>query len=185
LSATSTVSGAGFTARFAAPGPIGSTTPSTVAATTVTASGTITPAQVAGIVGTTTNNNAQAGSVGEYVTATQALTAAVSGTVTNLTSISLTAGDWDVQGTVHFVPAGTTVIAGRQGSLSTTTGTLGPIGSATLFRSTLAAGLDEVFPTPTVRFSLTATTTVFIVYAVVFTTSTCQVEGIIRARRVR
>ena len=38
LSASSTVSGAGFTARFAVPGPIGSTTPSTGAFTTLSAS---------------------------------------------------------------------------------------------------------------------------------------------------
>jgi len=41
LSATSTVSGAGFTARFAAPGPIGNTTPSTGAFTTLSASSTV------------------------------------------------------------------------------------------------------------------------------------------------
>lgn len=41
LSASSTVSGAGFTARFAVPGPIGSTTPSTGAFTTLAASSTV------------------------------------------------------------------------------------------------------------------------------------------------
>lgn len=41
LSATSTVSGAGFTARFATPGPIGSGTASTGAFSTLSASGTV------------------------------------------------------------------------------------------------------------------------------------------------
>jgi hypothetical protein len=43
LSASSTVSGTGFTNRFAAPGPIGSTTASTGAFTTLTAGGTAFP----------------------------------------------------------------------------------------------------------------------------------------------
>lgn len=48
LSASSTVSGAGFTARFATPGPIGSTSASTGAFTTIAASGTFTGATITG-----------------------------------------------------------------------------------------------------------------------------------------
>jgi hypothetical protein len=56
LSASSTVGGAGFTARFAAPGAIGSTTPSTGAFTTLNASGVITAS--AGVAGNVTGTAA-------------------------------------------------------------------------------------------------------------------------------
>lgn len=46
LSATGAVSGAGFSARFAAPGPIGSVTPSTGAFTTLAASGAVSGAGI-------------------------------------------------------------------------------------------------------------------------------------------
>lgn len=59
LSATGTVSGAGFTARFASPGPIGNTSASTGAFTTVSASGQITSTVSTGtapfVVASTTN----------------------------------------------------------------------------------------------------------------------------------
>lgn len=48
LAASSTVSGAGFTARFATPGPIGNTSASTGAFTTLTTSGNVTLGDAAG-----------------------------------------------------------------------------------------------------------------------------------------
>ncbi len=68
LSASSSVSGAGFTAWAASPPPIGGTAPAAGAFTTLSASGVLTPA--AGIVGTTAGGNATAGNVGEYIFAT-------------------------------------------------------------------------------------------------------------------
>lgn len=58
------------------------------------------------IVGVTNGSNAAAGSVGEYVTASPTGISLTTGTTINLTSISLTAGDWDVSGAVEFSPAG-------------------------------------------------------------------------------
>ncbi|HHT9109581.1 MAG TPA: hypothetical protein ACFYDZ_00310 [Candidatus Brocadiaceae bacterium] len=52
-----------------------------------------------GVIGTTTNNNAAAGSVGEYVTSTILAASGVSlssSASVDITSISLTAGDWDI-----------------------------------------------------------------------------------------
>ena len=73
-------------------GTTGVTTPG------LSSTGTITPGQTTGIVGTTTNNNAQAGSVGEYVASviTTYTNFPATGVFGDLTSISLTAGDWDV-----------------------------------------------------------------------------------------
>ena len=51
----------------------------------------------AGIVGTTTNNNTVAGNIGEYVESVFSNVAAgATGVIIDATSISLTAGDWDV-----------------------------------------------------------------------------------------
>ena len=79
-------------------GTVGATTATTGAFTTITASSTITPSSTAGIVGTTTNNNANAGSVGEYVSSYISTYAnyPATGVFGDATSISLTAGDWDI-----------------------------------------------------------------------------------------
>ncbi|HEY6019562.1 MAG TPA: hypothetical protein VIY48_06565, partial [Candidatus Paceibacterota bacterium] len=80
------------------------------------------------IKGTSTNDNAIAGDVGELITSTVASASGVSLTSTtaaNVTSISLTAGDWDVDGTVDFNLAASTSVTVLSASISLTTGTLG------------------------------------------------------------
>jgi len=72
---------------------------------------------------TTTNDSATAGNVGEYVESvivTGSSTALTTATAKTVTSISLTAGDWDVDTVVHFNPAGTTTITALIGGLSLT-----------------------------------------------------------------
>jgi len=151
----------------------------------------IIPDQTAGLTGTTTNNNANAGAVGEYVTATIATGASVAlgtGVTSNITSISLTAGDWDVTGAVDFTFGATTSYTNLIGSVSTTTGTIGAQDSKFDFETPAAvptAGADSTFPVPVVRFSLSGTTTVFLVAQGTFTVSTLKAYGTIRARRVR
>jgi hypothetical protein len=146
--------------------------------------GALTPAQPAGIVGTTAANNAAAGSVGEFVSANAAggsvpLTTAVAA---NITSISLTAGDWDVDGNSNFAfsaASAVTVIA----AISATSATLPPgVFQGSLQGSTLT---NATLPTGTTRFSLAATTTIFLVGFASFAGVTCNGGGFIRARRVR
>lgn len=185
LSATSTVSGAGFTARFSSPGPIGNTAASTGAFTTLSSTGTFTPSSTNGIVGTTTNDNANAGSVGEFVTATGSGIALTTTVAANVTSISLTAGDWEVNGNISFLPAGGGGLSSVVGSANTTSATT----AAAPFRFVLQvngglANGEWAFPIPPQRFSLSATTTVFLVGQAGFT-NTCAATGVIRARRVR
>lgn len=162
----------------------------TVSATTIVASSTITPSQTAGIVGTTTNNNANAGSEGEYIVGSLSPGVAISlssGTPANVTSINLTAGDWDVSGAVDFQPGTTTSIASYFGGSSTTTATLG--GQDTAFRINQAASVPgnaaSTYPIPVVRLSLASTTTVYLVAQATFTVSTLTAYGTIRARRMR
>lgn len=185
LSATGTVSGAGITARFSTPGPIGNTTPSTGAFTTITATSTITPSSTNGIVGTTTNDNVNAGSVGEYVSATNSGgTSLTSNTGTNITSISLTAGDWDVSGIVFFNTSANNLnnMLVNVGSVSAALGGLGTQNQSTSAGAAIGTGY---LGTPLVRFSLSTTTTVYLVGYAGFASGTVTATGIIRARRVR
>lgn len=154
--------------------------------TSVAVSGTITPSQTNGIIGTTTNNNANAGSIGEYVTATGTAVSLSNGISTNVTSISLTAGDWDVSANVEFDPAVTTVIQSGAVGINTVSATLpaSPMKTITETNNTIANLLITALA-PTTRVNISATTMVYIVANAAFTISTCTATGYIRARRVR
>ena len=160
---------------------------------TLGVTGTITPGQTTGIVGTTTNTNAQAGSVGEYIESRVVQGSAVALTTNinaNVTSISLTAGDWDVSGLIAFDGDATTLVQNLIGGASTTSATLsGTLDYATLaFNSTglaLYTSQDPRIALPVLRFSLSSTTTVYLVAASRFTVSSHTAYGQISARRVR
>jgi hypothetical protein len=160
--------------------------------TTVTASSTITPSQTAGIVGTTTNNNADAGSVGEFISSTilQANRVGLTtGTPVNVTSISLTAGDWDVSILLGLSENSSTAWTYYIGSVSAVSATVstsvtnnvqGSVNSSTL------AVVNVYLPGPVVRVSLASTTTYYLVAQGGFTGGSGQAAfGTIRARRVR
>ncbi len=197
LSATSTVSGAGFTARFSTPGPIGNTAASTGAFTTLSSTGTFTPSSTNGIVGTTTNDNANAGSVGELIISTVVAGSAVAlttNTAANVTSISLTAGDWEVQGDIYFTGGTTTVGVYRTASVSQTTAALDlnppnynivPDYGSTPYAVTTGNTNGLGVFTPAIRKSLSGTTTIFLVAQAGFSASTTSAYGVLRARRVR
>ena len=64
------------------------------------------------IHGTGTNDSAAAGYVGEVIESNVPIGSAISisaGVAANITSITLTAGDWDIWGGVTLLPAGSTV----------------------------------------------------------------------------
>jgi hypothetical protein len=137
-----------------------------------------------GNVGTTTNDNASAGVVGEFVSSTIALASAVAlsnGAAANVTSISLTAGDWDVTGNVFFNVSTSATL--NTCWVSTTSATL-PDAS---LRNTV--GASTVGPTglgtPFLRLSLSGTTTVFLSALSNFGTGTNSGCGGIFARRRR
>jgi hypothetical protein len=142
----------------------------------------------AAVKGTTTNDNAAAGYLGEYVESVIASGSAVSlsnATAANIASISLTAGDWDVTGVLDFVLTGATSTDYKAG-VSATSATFGGQDSfvnfpflTTLLSDTLGLML------PAVRFSLTTTTTAFLVAQATFSAGTTAGYGTIRARRVR
>lgn len=145
------------------------------------------------LVGTTTNDNAAPGIVGEYISASVVAGSAVAlttATGANVTSISLTAGDWDVWGNIGFVPAATTNITQLQGGCSTTSAQIPGVPNAGFLQQFGSGGLvpgaanlsSAVVP---FRFSLAVTTTVFLTALANFTVSTLGAYGFIAARRRR
>lgn len=166
---------------------IGGTTPAAGSFTTLSSTGNFTPSQTNGIVGTTTNNSANAGSVGEFLPNTTSGTSLTSTVAANATSISLTAGDWDVTGVVQFVPgAGATVTVIGTGT-NTTSATFGAFQMNSIITgiSAPAASGSLSLAAPVTRFSLSATTTVFLIASSTFSGGTQTCNGFIRARRVR
>ena len=150
------------------------------------------------IKGTGTNDNAAAGAVGELITATVASGAAVVLTTAvpaNVTSISLTAGDWDITGVVDYTFAGTTSYTQLLESISLTSATLssqaggGGLGTDPNTSFAVPAAIPGALPftraLPTVRLSIAATTTVFLVAQAAFTVAALSAYGTIRARRAR
>jgi hypothetical protein len=144
---------------------------------------------------TATNDSAAAGKVGEYIESVIASGSAVSlvtATAKTVTSISLTAGDWDVSANCGFTGGATTQVTYMTASVSTTTNTLDQTNgrqnniysnAAAVFNAT-AGGLPAL-PIQSLRFSLSATTTIYLVAQTSFTTSTASAFGLLRARRVR
>lgn len=146
-----------------------------------------------GIIGTTTNDNAGAGKVGEYISAGLAQGSAVSlvnVTAKTVISMSLTAGDWDVSGIVSFYPANTTTMNYGIADISTTDNTLNT--ALDHFNFLLYSGSVmhtymqySTVPVYSVRVSLAATTTVYLIAQASFGTDTCAAFGMIWGRRVR
>jgi hypothetical protein len=144
---------------------------------------------------TATNDSASAGNLGEYIESVIASGSAVSLTSTtpaNMTSISLTAGDWDVDAVFQFTGNVATTVGYLVGSISTTSATLDNTAgrrdsdmyaNATVFNN--IAGAQANLSIPPLRFSLSGTTTIYAVAQALFATNTCSVFGILRARRVR
>ena len=127
-----------------------------------TLTGALTPSQTAGIVGTTTNNNAAAGAIGEYVTASNL--AGISNTnnvAANICSITLSAGDWDVDANflTNMPSGGTGVVA----CINTVSATLITSGNAGYVQFTISGIGSWGVPTGPVRISVATSTTVYLV----------------------
>lgn len=143
--------------------------------------------------GETTTGSATAGNIGEFVSGTVLSGSAVSATTAtarDVTSISLTAGDWDLTGLIDTAAAGSTDITQLIGWISTTSATLPTApnsGSFSVLNYQAAShvGFNDHFPVGTIRLSLAGTTTVYLSARATFTVSTMAFYGFIRARRAR
>lgn len=148
------------------------------------------------LTGTSTNDNALSGIVGEFITSNIPVGSAVSLTnniVTNVTSISLTAGDWDIEGSIDFALVGVTATQLVCGA-SLTSATLptqsggGGLGTDAWVNLPLTlAGVTSTIVSnfPSTRVSINATTTVFLIAQIGFSLGTVTGYGSIRARRIR
>jgi hypothetical protein len=139
-----------------------------------------------GIVGTTTNDNAGAGYVGEFVSSERLSSSFLTltiGAVTNVTSITLTAGDWDVWGNISIQFTNNDGDYAF-GAINTT--------SATLVDDSLMSGYQYGaittgywrFTVPYKRISVSSNTTTYLVVQA-GGTGTVYAGGAIYARRVR
>jgi hypothetical protein len=127
-------------------------------------------------VGVTDGSDAAAGDIGEYMTATGSVTLA-SNTANAPTSLTLTAGDWDVGGnaTFHVTSAATSHFAA---------GIDGTTGSE--FIATIPTGTGtQRLVAQTVRRNVTADTTAQLVVVATFTSGAVSADGTIWARRAR
>lgn len=190
---------AGQTFRFVAAGANTTTTPTlninglgaksiTKNGTTALSAGDIATGAIVQVIydGTQFQLLSPAGSIGEFASNSTTGTSLPNNTNTNATSISLTAGDWDVDGVIGILPAGSTTLANIQAGISTTSATMPTaIGGRTIFGPAGAAGVASSVPAPTTRISLSATTTVYLIAFSGVNISTATVDGFIRARRVR
>lgn len=181
---------------------IGKATTDTLTNKTFDSAGTGNVLKVSGVTisagqypGETGAGSATTGNVGERVDSSVLIGSAVSlttGVTSNVTSISLSAGDWEVSGVVALIAGATTNVTSVFGSIGTTTGTLdvttpgrfsnSVFGSSGLVPTGTAAFTQILPPT---RFSLSGTTTVFLTARGNFTVSTLSAYGEIHAIRVR
>lgn len=145
--------------------------------------------------GTATNDNASTGNIGEYfesVILPAAQVALTTSSAANVTSLSLTAGDWDCSGAVSFSGAGGTVTTDMIGWISTTSAILpaDSVNHGAYTRMFAASGLSytqEVvqLPVNALRVSVSTTTTVFLSARSTFTTAGNFAYGAMRCRRMR
>jgi hypothetical protein len=137
------------------------------------------------VLGTTTNNNAAAGYIGEFVSSlVQGVTCGTnSAAASTLTSITLTAGDWDISSLVTNYGAGNAVFANfisTTNNANTSTGTRGLNLTWGLGNTTFGIGSCAI---PRYRVSIASTTTYYLLtYG---SGSSDQYDGYISARRMR
>jgi hypothetical protein len=149
------------------------------------------------VPGVTDGSNAPAGMVGEFISkavlAANAV-AANTGVVVNVTSLSLPAGDWDVQGQIWIAPTGTRAATNVTGlavwvSAASAAFPTVPAGSLQSFfgiNIALVAAHLPVLASGKVRFSLAATTPIYLSGLVDYTgTGPIGLYGYIDARRAR
>jgi hypothetical protein len=143
-----------------------------------------------GFISQTSNGNAPAGGLGEYASSLVALGSAIAlttATVSNVTSISLTAGDWDVRGNVNYSEGGVTVTE-IVGGVTSTPATIPTDGSEVYSGAgvgVIGLSAKDSVTLPSKRLSLSGTTTIYLVAKATFSVGTVSAYGSITARRVQ
>ena len=140
------------------------------------------------LFGTKAADSAASGQYGEIISSLVAIGSPVSltsATAANITSISLTAGDWDVEGNCNF-KATTATVTATQCGISSTSATL-PVDGSEVYSGVQVTVISEndSVTLPRKRISISATTTVYMVGQSTFSAGTVGGFGAMTARRVR
>lgn len=127
-----------------------------------------------GTLGESMNSLIASGSAVGLTTATPA----------NVTSLSLTAGDWEVSGNINF-SASTATVSQKSGGIGTTTATVPTDGTEVYsgVAMTLLSATDSI-TIPTKRINVSSTTTVYLVANCTFTAGSVSAFGALHARRL-
>lgn len=138
--------------------------------------------------GTGAADNATAGNIGELIESSIAVGSAVALTSAadkTVTSVVLTAGDWDVWGNVAYTANGAAVISATTGAISTVNNTVPGAPNGGAVTSWFGSGTGFAPTTSAGRFRISTTgQTVYLVTNAQFS-STMSAFGYIGARRVR
>jgi hypothetical protein len=139
--------------------------------------------------GVTNGIAAAAGHIGEVIDSTIPLGSAVAmsnGVARNITSIALTAGDWDCRGGVGFSANAGTTFTQAAGSISSTTGTLTGNPFTEFFIAATLTTASFYFGTiPSFQVNISAPQTEYLVGSANFGVSTMLGYGEIQCRRMR
>lgn len=141
-----------------------------------------------GIVGTTAGTAASAGYVGEVISSTILGASSVNlpnATLVNLTSITLTAGDWDVWGSTGFNATAVTGFVGSSGSSATSLTKPDFAFQLVINDSSVLTNLGDGGAIPYQRFNVSASTVIYLVVSAQFSAGSCRGFGSIFARRAR
>lgn len=161
-----------------------------LAGATVTGATTFSAAAGNPVHGTNTNDNAGAGYIGEYVSSWATVTnAPTNGQWGDLTSISLTAGDWDVslgqQGSINGSTTTRMLIGVGKTSGNNAPDITGQAGDDSLDIGGLTTSSAPSGSLAAVRVSLASTTTIYYKMVANYSAGVPQFRGRISARRVR
>lgn len=141
------------------------------------------------IIGTTSADNAAAGYVGEVISSfipfASAISYTTSGTPQDLTSIVLSAGDWEVCGNLMFLPS-TGYLVTVEGSLSLISGGVDfvykrPVVSSLYWYPAIQQG----FPILNLNINISTPTTVYLVGFTTWVGGVVSFCGNMYARRIR
>jgi hypothetical protein len=149
------------------------------------------PESVAGIIGTTTNDNPQAGAIGQVSTSTATAGITIqSGLPTNIIGVTLTPGDWDIDGEIWFNWSTsnmqpTLIQAGINPNVIAIPNTPGPGVSRMTLPLNFLANSAAVLSLRSCRASLNVPTPYYLIGHINFPSGTVTVTGNILARRAR
>lgn len=141
------------------------------------------------LVGTTTNDSAAAGNIGEYIeSVVSAVNFPSTGVFGDATSISLTAGDWEVTAQWYYDPRGASHGGNTFIGISQTSGnsSTGLVSGSNQYNFTVSNG-NTIYSGSIsgYRQSLSSTTTLYLKYIDNYSVATPQLSARLSARRLR